>query len=98
MSRRAETWWELTRLGEAGYFPPNWGQLMTDGDFWRPTIAALFAQHGLPYDGALMPGVEGSNAIYLTSDLVVMIYAAPWPVSYACEVECPRVLEGVPEA
>ncbi|HZO86900.1 MAG TPA: aminoglycoside phosphotransferase family protein [Chthonomonadaceae bacterium] len=90
-------WEEMIRQGGAD-FPPGWGRMMTDAAYWQPAVAAICAAHNLPFAGTMIPGVEGSHAVFLTPDFVVKIYAAPWPVWFAREVECLRVLEAVPEA
>jgi hygromycin-B 7''-O-kinase len=71
---------------------------MTDADFWRAGIEAICAEHDLPFDRTLTPGREGSNAVFLTDTFVVKIFAAPWPIWVAREVECLRVLSDVPDA
>lgn len=52
-----EDWEELTRFGGAT-FPDGWSRKMTDAAYWRPTVEWMFAKHGLPLEGELVPGVE----------------------------------------
>lgn len=71
---------------------------MTDCDYWRPALRAICARHHLPFDERVEAGQEGTNAVFLTGDLAVKIYAAPAPPWYARERECLRVLSAVPAA
>jgi hygromycin-B 7''-O-kinase len=79
-------------------FPPDWERIMSDPARWKRSVEAVCAEHGLPVEGRIQPGVAGSHAVFLTRDLVVKIYAAPWTIWFRREVESLQLLAQFPAA
>ena len=79
---------------------PHAGQAL-DGDLasWRPKVERLCARHGLPLAGEVTrPRARRTNAVFLSGDLAVKVFARRSPIWFRREVESLRVLGDVPEA
>ena len=79
---------------------PHAGQAL-DGDLasWRPKVERLCARHGLSLDGEVTrPRARRTNAVFLSGDLAVKVFARRSPIWFRREVESLRVLGDVPEA
>jgi aminoglycoside phosphotransferase (APT) family kinase protein len=94
-----EEWNHLIRQGdpEAGY--SLGGDLAT----WRPKVEEICASHGLAVDGEMQWSSSGArvrctNAVFLTGDIAVKLFARRSPIWFRREVESLRVLGDVPEA
>jgi hypothetical protein len=94
-----EQWNHLIRQGD-----PEAGHAL-GGDLasWRPKVERICARHGLSLDGAMQwrrsgARVRCTNAVFLSGDLAVKVFARRSPIWFRREVESLRVLGDVPEA
>jgi aminoglycoside phosphotransferase (APT) family kinase protein len=94
-----EQWNHLIRQGD-----PEAGHAL-GGDLasWRPKVERICARHGLSLAGEMQwrssgASVRCTNAVFLSGDLAVKVFARRSPIWFRREVESLRVLGDVPEA
>ena len=93
------------------YTQQEWNHLIRQGDpeaghalggdlaSWRPKVERICARHGLSLDGEVTrPRARRTNAVFLSGDLAVKVYARRSPIWFRREVESLRILGDVPAA
>jgi aminoglycoside phosphotransferase (APT) family kinase protein len=101
----------VNRVPAAPYTHEEWNLLVRQGDSeagqalggdlasWRPTIERICARHGLSLDGEVTrPRARRTNAVFLSGDLAIKVFARRCPIWFRREVESLRVLGDVPAA